>query len=70
MNDNIDWTSPVYQKGYPSFDAVNRKEEDFDTKYLMKKLWSKIKSFFETKRDPGDLSRHRLYSDRYEDMRM
>jgi hypothetical protein len=35
----------------------------------MKKLWSKIKSFFET-RDPGDLSKHRLYSDRYEDMRM
>lgn len=27
MNDNIDWTSPVYQKGYPSFDAVNRKED-------------------------------------------
>ena len=27
MNDSIDWTSPVYQKGYPSFEAVNRKEE-------------------------------------------
>jgi hypothetical protein len=29
-----------------------------------------VKSFFETKKDPGDLSKHRLYSDRYEDMRM
>ena len=27
MKDNIDWSSPVYQKGYPSFEAVNRKEE-------------------------------------------
>jgi hypothetical protein len=29
-----------------------------------------VKSFFVIKRDPGDLARHRLYSDRYEDMRM
>ena len=27
MKDNIDLSSPVYQKGYPSYDAVNRKEE-------------------------------------------
>jgi len=33
MNDNIDWTSPVYQKGYPSFEAVNRKEADTYDEY-------------------------------------
>lgn len=28
MNDNIDWSAPVYQKGYPSYDAVNRDEPE------------------------------------------
>jgi len=31
MNDNIDWTSPVYQKGYPSFDAVNRDDKEAES---------------------------------------
>jgi len=28
MDNNIDWSAPVYQKGYPSFDAVNRDAVD------------------------------------------
>jgi hypothetical protein len=30
MDDNIDWSAPVYQKGYPSYDAVNREPETID----------------------------------------
>ena len=30
MDDNIDWSAPVYQKGYPSFDAVNRKAYEIE----------------------------------------
>jgi hypothetical protein len=30
MDNNIDWSAPVYQKGYPSFDAVNREADEIE----------------------------------------
>ena len=34
MDNNIDWSAPVYQKGYPSYDAVNRDEPETVEDYV------------------------------------